>query len=267
LVVDLTSVWIYSYTGRNHLNPRFPSIQAQVQFLTEKTISLGHQSLVIRDNSNHSLVHVFDLLPGATRQEDPSTIQSKTPITDVALSQAAGGEDQYLVFIDVNHDLFLTTCNNQTRTEGEIFKIGTQIVAVMWSSDTNILVGLHDSACYSVWYAPGEAASDPTLIALTTSTHDLSEFGKNITIESFEGSQLTFQSSGTRFTVTTKIYCEVLHKCVADGSQWTQAVRICRLTQVSVLGCIAVQNSSRNLISEPNLVGRLGGTGHQTQPT
>jgi intraflagellar transport protein 80 len=202
-----------------------------VQFLTRKTISLGSQALAIRDYSNQTLIHVFDLLPGVTRQEEPYVIQSKTQITDLALSQSDGSEDQYIVFIDTNHDLYLTSCI-QNRSESQIYKIGTQIIGVLWSSDTNILVGLHDSSCYSVWYCPGEAASDPTLIALTTVTYDNSEFGRNVTLESFEGSQITFQSSGTRFTVTTKMYCEVLHKCIADG-QWTQAVRICRLTQVS----------------------------------
>lgn len=42
----------------------------------------------------------------------------------------------------------------------------------MWASESNILVGLHD-ACYSVWYCPGEACADPTVISLTTVTFDI----------------------------------------------------------------------------------------------
>lgn len=48
---------------------------------------------------------------------------------------------------------------------------GTQVLSAMWSSETNILVGLHDD-CYSIWYCPGEACMDPTVIALTTLTFE-----------------------------------------------------------------------------------------------
>lgn len=48
---------------------------------------------------------------------------------------------------------------------------GTQVSSAMWGSDTNILVGLHDD-CYSIWYCPGEACMDPTVIALTTLTFE-----------------------------------------------------------------------------------------------
>lgn len=50
--------------------------------------------------------------------------------------------------------------------------IGTQVMSVMWASESNILIGLHD-ACYSIWYCPGEASIDPTVIALTTVTFDI----------------------------------------------------------------------------------------------
>lgn len=42
----------------------------------------------------------------------------------------------------------------------------------MWATDANILVGLHDSS-YTIWYCPGEACMDPTVIALTKVTSDI----------------------------------------------------------------------------------------------
>lgn len=50
--------------------------------------------------------------------------------------------------------------------------VGTQVLATMWASESNILVGMHDSS-YSIWYCPGEASSDPTVIALTKVTSDI----------------------------------------------------------------------------------------------
>lgn len=78
-----------------------------------------------------------------------------------------------MVFLDINRELYIAGTRNLNGTEdkGEIFKIGTQVISIMWASETNILVGLHDT-CYSVWYCPGEGASDPTIIALTTVSID-----------------------------------------------------------------------------------------------
>lgn len=231
LIVDNNSIWVYTYTGRLHLNPRYSGSQTQVVSLNSNCISLGLDILVIRDYSDQTVIHVFYLIPGANRQDEPLKIKSKNPVTAVSMCRAGGNDDQYLVFIDVNRDLFLTSI--VSGTDFPTYKIGTQVLSVMWASESNILVGLHDS-CYSVWYCPGEASSDPTLIALTTLTFETSEFGKNISIENFDGSNITFCSSGILYTVGVKIYCEVLHKCVYDNL-WDKALKICRLAQNTIL--------------------------------
>lgn len=169
LIVDNNSIWVYTYTGRLHLNPRYSGSQTQVASLNSNCISLGLDILVIRDYSDQTVIHVFYLIPGANRQDEPLKIKSKNPVTAVSMCRAGGSDDQYLVFIDVNRDLFLTSI--VSGTDFPTYKIGTQVLSVMWASESNILVGLHDS-CYSVWYCPGEASSDPTLIALTTLTFE-----------------------------------------------------------------------------------------------
>lgn len=116
------------------------------------------------------MLHVFDLIPGASRQNDAIMVQTKTAVTQVAVCRAGIQEDQYIAFIDVNRDLFCTLIQSNG-ANFEFYKIGTQLVAFMWSSEANILVGLHDSS-YSVWYCPGESCADPTFIALTTVTFD-----------------------------------------------------------------------------------------------
>ena len=241
--MDSTSIWIYTYTGRLHLNPRFPGFQSQIPHLSIKCVSLGLDTLAIRDYADQTIIHIFDLLPGATRQEEPYTINSKSTVIEVDVCRFGNPDDQYLVFIDVNHDLFITCVRSSP--DYVVHKIGTQVTTAMWSTDTNILVGLHDS-CYSVWYCPGEACADPTLIALTTFTYDTSEFGKNISLENFEGGNITFRSSGAIFTIAVKMYCVMLHKLFADNS-WEKALKLCRMVQNQILwATLAAMASKRN---------------------
>lgn len=49
MVLDSSSIWIYNYTGRLHLSPRYQGSQAQIPLLTTKCISLGLDVLAIRD--------------------------------------------------------------------------------------------------------------------------------------------------------------------------------------------------------------------------
>jgi intraflagellar transport protein 80 len=204
---------------------------------------MGVDILAVRDLADGTMIHVFDLLPGASRQEDPYQIKHKQLITDICVNRIGNVDDQYLVLIDSNRDLYLTLIRNGN--DYSLHKIGTQVTSVMWSSECNVLVGLHDS-CYSIWYCPGEACSDPSLISLTTLSFDTTEFGKNISLVSFDGFMINFCASGTRFVVTAKIYCILIHKLVMEN-QWTKALRICRMGQSSLLwACLAALSSKRN---------------------
>lgn len=243
LVVDNVSIWIYTYTGRLHLNPRYPGSQAQVFYLTYQTISMGVDVLAVRDFAEQTIVHVFDLFPGASRQEDPSQMTHKQLITDICVNRSGSVDDNYLVFIDVNRDLYLTIIRSDS--DYKLHKIGTQVTSVMWSSESNVLVGLHDS-CYSIWYCPGEACSDPSLIALTTLSYDTTEFGRTITLVNFDGLLITFCASGANFTVSSKIYCMLIHKLVVEN-QWPKALKICRMAQSTLLwACLAALSTKRN---------------------
>lgn len=199
MVLDSTSIWVYTYTGRLHLNPRYPGSQAQIPLLNWRSISLGLDTLVIRDNSDNTgksleltyknkihlqplkALHIFDLIPGATRQYEPFTLKAKTQIAEIASCRAGTVDDQFVAMLDSNRELYITETRNLNgnneraniagATTGEIYKIGTQVTAIKWASEVNILVGVHDN-CYSIWYCPGEGATDPTIIALTTITID-----------------------------------------------------------------------------------------------
>lgn len=54
MVLDSISIWIYTYTGRLHLNPRYPGSQTQIHLLNHRSISLGLDTLAIKDYSDSS---------------------------------------------------------------------------------------------------------------------------------------------------------------------------------------------------------------------
>ena len=72
------------------------------------------------------------------------------------------------------------------------------------------------------------------------------EFGKNVALEMFEGNCVTFKGSGTLFTIQVNLYCEILHRLLAND-HWYQALRVCRQCQnVIVWATLAAVASKRN---------------------
>lgn len=125
------------------MTPKYSGMSAQLTVLGEKSLSLGQHFVTIRDcadescefqiifclNDNDSnlfiifaVIHVFDLIPGASRQNEPSTCHTKTIVKQISVSRAGSIDDQYLVFVDRNRDLFCTSL--RTDTNFEIYKIG-----------------------------------------------------------------------------------------------------------------------------------------------
>lgn len=73
-----------------------------------------------------------------------------------------------------------------------------------------------------------------------------SELGKNIVLESFEGSIVTFKSSGTSYPIQVNLLCEILHKILNDDL-WTKALTICRRVQDPILwATLAAISSKKN---------------------
>lgn len=129
-------------------------------------------------------IYTFSLLSG-TKQNLVQTIPIQNDLVEVAACRAGSASDQFVVMIDVNAELYIV--ENKFGAErpqdalkamavahdaAEIYKIGSQVTCVQWASETNILVGLHDTF-YSIWYCPGEGCADSTIIALTTISVDV----------------------------------------------------------------------------------------------
>lgn len=68
------------------------------------------------------MIHVFDLIPGASRQNEAITCHTKATVQQIAVTRAGNLDDQYLVFVDSNHDIFCTSLRNGSNFV--IYKIG-----------------------------------------------------------------------------------------------------------------------------------------------
>lgn len=71
------------------------------------------------------VIHVFDLMPGASRQNEVTTCHTKTTVQQIAVSRAGTIDDQYMVFIDTNRDIFCASLKNGSNFE--IYKIGMNV--------------------------------------------------------------------------------------------------------------------------------------------
>lgn len=60
-----------------------------------------------------------------------------------------------------------------------------------------------------------------------------SEFGKNVTLEYFDGPNILFKCSGALYTIQINLYCEILHRFLNDD-MWLQALKLCRHANVSL---------------------------------
>lgn len=171
LVMDNFSIWIYTFSGRLLLNPRFPVSQVQISQLGGSHTSLGLDILAVRGGQDFQTIYVFNLLPTSSMQYESMTISCKSSVMAVFACKAGSSDDQYIAIIDSNKELYISSMRNNSEVN-DLYKIGTEVVDAIWGDETNILVGLHDGS-YSIWYCPGESATDPTLIALTTVNLDI----------------------------------------------------------------------------------------------
>lgn len=62
------------------------------------------------------------MIPGASRQNELITCHTKTTVQQVAVTRAGTINDQYMVFIDANRDIFCTSLKNGSNFD--IYKIG-----------------------------------------------------------------------------------------------------------------------------------------------
>ncbi len=61
-MVDGSSVTIHGYEGRQQCSIKFPGMRTEV--LSDRTVGLANDALIVKDKTDEKIVHVFDVTSG-----------------------------------------------------------------------------------------------------------------------------------------------------------------------------------------------------------
>lgn len=92
---------------------------------SERYVSIANsiEKGVFLNSPKNSVIRVFELVPGASRQTDATVFKHTNAVDRVASSRAGHTDNQIVAFVDVNRELF---CTNSlvNGTNVEVHKIG-----------------------------------------------------------------------------------------------------------------------------------------------
>ncbi|XP_063376623.1 intraflagellar transport protein 80 homolog [Cydia fagiglandana] len=236
-IVERTGVSIYSYMGRLLASPRWG---ARPDTLGRSALSLGPDALAAIDQTDRKLIHVFDLPTGLiVRSSTDNTVTKlthKMTVSTIALSQTGPISERQLALLDYNRDLYVATVKDN---KPKFVKLGSQILSIAWSAETELLVGLRASTAVA-WCCP-KAATQPDWLALTTVSKEISDLGRNPTVMSVEdGVARICRGNGSLLHVSLATFPEKLLKHVA-ANMWQAALQLCRTVEDDTLwACLAV---------------------------
>ncbi|XP_023711172.2 intraflagellar transport protein 80 homolog isoform X2 [Cryptotermes secundus] len=239
LLVEKSSLSLYSYEGRLLCSPRWQGMQPET--FNPACVSISPDTIAVRDQTDEKLVHLFEL--GTARSlVDAPPIRHGGGVVEIALNQAGSPGERQLVLVDKNRDMYLTNIRGSA-TLKRLCKLGSMIQSLCWNNDTNMLAAVQDTNLI-VWYYPTVLYVDKRLVKKTVSHRDASEFGKNPVVVSFDGNHLGVRRvDGSLVTSSVSPYPSVLHGYAAS-SRWDDALRLCRFIKDSTLwACLAAMST------------------------
>uniref|UniRef100_A0A183BU10 WD_REPEATS_REGION domain-containing protein n=1 Tax=Globodera pallida TaxID=36090 RepID=A0A183BU10_GLOPA len=203
LLVENSSVQLFNFEGRILSTIRIPSSPSGEPF-TEQTAAIANDLIVLRDQAQHSLVHLFDPQNGRTAGDGPIT--HNLDVTELCVNMCGSFAERRVAFVDLNGDCFLSLVNCYGSAQ-RTAKIGSLISCLSSNNSTNMLAALQDNQRLIVWTLPTVAFMDRDLLPSTQiELGNSAELGKSSTIVGYIKEEI---------------------RCVQHG-QWDQAVRICR---------------------------------------
>ncbi|KAJ9601816.1 hypothetical protein L9F63_000044 [Diploptera punctata] len=244
LLVEKSSLSLYSYEGRLLCSPRWQGMQPET--LNPAYVSISPDTIAVRDQNDDKLVYLFELSTGRSLVDLPP-LKHTSGIAEVALNQAGSPSERQLVVVDKNRDIYLTNVRSSMRLR----KLGSMIQSLCWNSEVNMLAAVQDTHLI-VWNYPTALFVDKKIMKKTVLLKDTSEFGKSPIVVSFEGNQLGIRRvDGSLVNSYISPYPSVLHGYAASA-QWDDALRLCRFVQLSILcTCMFVTYWSHNQCIDP----------------
>ncbi|RZF37993.1 hypothetical protein LSTR_LSTR006392 [Laodelphax striatellus] len=235
LIVEKSSMGLYSYEGRLISTPKWPASALSYDSLNVMHITLSPETIALRDNADDKVIHLYET------SGDGSTVSFSHTlgVMEIALSQAGSAADRQLALIDRNRDLFIATVVARGSINRKIEKLGVMVQSMCWNSSVNMLAGIQDTAL-TVWYYPSVLFSDQRLTRRTTVMKDATEFGKSPSVVSFEGSHIGVRrSDGALINSCISSHITILHG-YTSSNLWQDALRLCRaLKDETIWACLA----------------------------
>ncbi|PSN36206.1 hypothetical protein C0J52_07301 [Blattella germanica] len=220
LLVEKSSMNLYSYEGRLLCSPRWQGMQPET--LNAACVSLSPDTIVVRDQADDKLLHIFELGTARSLVEAPP-LRHSGGVIEVALNQAGSPSERQLVLVDKNRDLYLTYVRGSSKVK--LRKLGSMIQSLCWNSESNILAAVQDTNLI-VWNYPPVLFVDKRLIKKTVIEQDSSHMG----VRRVDGSLV---NSGV------SPYPSILHGYVSS-SRWDDALRLCRFVKdLNLWACLA----------------------------
>ncbi|XP_018409467.1 PREDICTED: intraflagellar transport protein 80 homolog [Nanorana parkeri] len=235
LLVDGGNLYLYSYEGRLISTPKIPAIRTDI--LNSQTVSLSNDTIAIKDKTDEKLIYLFDALSGKPLG-DGKPLAHKIEVMEIALDQGGLANERKIVFIDKNHDLYISPVRKFGKEQKSI-KIGSMVHTLAWNDVSNILCGIQDNR-FTVWYYPNVAFVDKELLPKTVSEKDGSDYSKSPQMISFVGNRVTIRKSdGSLVHTNTSSYAAILHDYSA-AAKWNDALRLCRFVKEQTMwACLA----------------------------
>ncbi|XP_034840469.1 intraflagellar transport protein 80 homolog [Maniola hyperantus] len=236
-VIERAGISIYSYMGRLLASPRSGS---RPETLGRAAVSLGPDSLAVIDQTDRKTIHVFDLPTGLiVRSSADNTVTKlihKMTVSSIELSQTGPISERQLALMDYNRDLYVVTVKDP---KSKFIKLGSQVLSIVWSADTELLVGLRANS--AVAWCCTRAATQPDWLALTTVSKEITDLGRNPSVLSVEeGVACICRGNGSLLHVSLAAFPEKLLKHVA-ANMWQDALHLCRTVEDETLwACLAV---------------------------
>ncbi|XP_072760097.1 intraflagellar transport protein 80 homolog [Anoplolepis gracilipes] len=234
LIVELNTVSLYNYQGRLLGTPKWKGFTEEPLYIP--CISLCADTLVIRDQTNEKLLHIFEISYNKPIVEGQSYSHLHS-VMEVALSYVSI-KDRQLALIDVNKDLFLIAI--RTTGFGRVCKIAAMAHNIAWATDANVLAAMLD-ANLSVWLCPNCVHYSDRKVIRRTRIDKESEFGKQPSIVNVRNGMVMVRRGDGAIVATsfynlfTNLYEHISNKRLKE------ALSICRIAQNEILWtCMAV---------------------------
>ncbi|KAK9510933.1 hypothetical protein O3M35_005605 [Rhynocoris fuscipes] len=228
ILVERTSINVYSYEGRLISSPRWASLNTAS--LNPSHISLGPDAIAVRDQADEKVIQLVDI----NGKELGSPLQHNNAVVEVSLSHGGNALDRMLAFVDRTRDLYISTVHPKPSIPRKVEKLGSIVLSFKWNSHLNVMAAIQDTSL-TIWYYPFILFVDKRLVRKTIVSRDSSEFGHKPSISSFVGNHIGLRrSDGALVSTAVSPYVAILHGYAASTS-WKDALRLCRMVKDDTL--------------------------------